>query len=137
MNVECEDFSKEDEMFDRIKKQGLEYEYTSDNPIAAKCIEWIDEWAIKEIEAYYDFVYGYLRGIIKSNILFKRCTLLEIYIEKIENTLNEPCDFEFFNLYEDLYKDMIVSFANEDYKQNYKITCMLADYRKEFNEKRQ
>ena len=33
MNID-EDFSEEKKIFDKIEKQGLEYQYKSDNPIA-------------------------------------------------------------------------------------------------------
>lgn len=155
-----EDFDEEKKIFDRIKKQGLEYQYKSDNPIASKCIVWLNEWTKEKIQICNDFFNGHIKGLksieeckavirywktnkltesdkeqIKREFLLKRCMLLESYIEKIESTLNEPCDFEFFNLYEDLYRCMIISLANEDYEQNYKYACMLADYRKIFNEK--
>lgn len=162
MNIENEDYSREIETYNKIMKQGLEYQYRSENLIATKCIEWINEWTREELKKCDDFFNGHISGLksmeeckaainyyrthelteqskeqIRKTILYKRCMLLEMYIEKIESTLNESCDFEFFNLYEDLYKGMIVNFANENWEQNYKYTCMLADYRKEFNENRQ
>lgn len=155
-----ENYDVEKKMFERIKRQGVDYKYTSENPIAKKCIEWTDEWVNQEIERMDEFInHGRISGleskddvefaiwlhrmeIIKKdrekilyNMKLHRCMFLEGYIQKVESTLNESDDFKFFNENEDLYKAMVMCLVACDYERSIYYSGILADNRKAFNEK--
>lgn len=129
---------EEKDMFSRIEQQGLDFKYKSDNPIAREFIKWVDECTKHKIEEINN-----ARDVLTVNadefieyIKMQRCMTLEIQIEKISNTLTDDEDFEFFNMYTDLYKKLAIAQLTSNYIESYEVACMLADLRKEFNEYR-
>lgn len=99
--------------------------YKSDNPVAAKCIGWLNEWADESIKMINDYASGdadleklnnredlklaiyccrqielhqYEKEVLVKGILFRRCGLSQVYIELAEkSSLTCPYDH---NIYE-------------------------------------
>lgn len=92
----------------------LTQEYKSDNPVATKCIEWLNEWANESIKIINDYVSGdtdldelvnrediklaisccrqieshqYEKEVLIKGILFRRCGLSQVCIELAEKSL--------------------------------------------------
>lgn len=129
-------YAKEKETLLKIEKQGLDFEYKSDNPIASEFIKWVDECTKHKIEEINN-----ARDVLTVNadefieyVKMQRCMTLEIQIEKISNTLTEEEDFKFFNMHRDLYKKLAIAQLTCNYIESYETACMLADFRREFNE---
>ncbi len=125
---------KYDLLIEKVIKQGVDFNYKSENVVAQEYIKWFNDWANEKIDKINKVIDSDdTKKTVVEEIKLRRCMLLEQYIEKIENEFNNSLDFEFFSKYKELYKAAAVACINMDYELNHQYSKVLSQYRDEFD----
>lgn len=115
----------------------LKNNFYSSNQIARQFVKWINEWANNNQSGIYHLKKeNFMKWITcVDEIEFFRCLHCDNYKKKIESTLTDDEDFEFFAENKDIFKKQLYCVLNFDIEKSLEITEEIAKRRTEFNER--
>lgn len=116
----------------------LKNNFYSENPIARQFVKWINKWAdAAKSDLYHLKKQNFLKWITCiDEVEFFRCIHCDNYKKKIESTLKDDEDFEFFKEYKYLFKQQLYSILDFDIDKSLELTEEIRQKRVVFDKKK-